>query len=126
VDWGAVFSKLTAIGFDGWAVVDDSAGPRWDTADFARAEWPWVTGVHAPPATPGAQRAVKTLAGASAMVVFSASESQGVFYFEAWAADVPTFVYSGSGAFHSDRALRAECGGGGGLGRERSGCRCRA
>jgi hypothetical protein len=34
------------------------------------------------------------LQGAYVMVVFSASESQGVFLFEAWSADVPTLIYA--------------------------------
>ena len=29
------------------------------------------------------------------MIVFSGHESQGVFLFEAWSSDVPTFVYAG-------------------------------
>ena len=37
---------------------------------------------------------------AGAMVVFSAHESQGAFLFEAWAADVPTFVYTGGAWQH--------------------------
>ena len=54
---------------DGWAVVDDSAGPRWDTHDSARAEWPWVTGVHAPPATPGSMKPSTVMPDATAPVL---------------------------------------------------------
>ena len=42
------------------------------------------------------------LLGAGALVVFTTSESQGAFYFEAWAADVPTFVFSGVGGFQHE------------------------
>jgi len=37
---------------DGWAVVDDSMGVRWDTATYSSAEWPWVTGPAESPAGP--------------------------------------------------------------------------
>lgn len=37
---------------------------------------------------------------AGAMVVFSAHESQGAFLFEAWASEVPTFVFTGSAWQH--------------------------
>lgn len=43
---------------DGWAVVDDSMGVRWDTRDphatAASGAWPWVTGPAEMPVTPGA------------------------------------------------------------------------
>ena len=39
----------------GWAVIDDSLGPRWDTTNYAAAqrrdEWPWVTGPAESPAS---------------------------------------------------------------------------
>jgi hypothetical protein len=43
------------VSTDGWAVLDDSTGPRWDTRDYslavARGDWPWVTGPAESPAS---------------------------------------------------------------------------
>jgi alpha-glucosidase (family GH31 glycosyl hydrolase) len=48
------------VSLDGWAVIDDTMGARWDTTSY-RAEagagkWPWVTGpAESPAAPPGAK-----------------------------------------------------------------------
>lgn len=40
---------------DGWAVIDDSMGVRWDTVDYKGVDWPWVTGpAESPASAPGA------------------------------------------------------------------------
>jgi hypothetical protein len=45
---------------DGWAVIDDSVGPRWDTMDYtatvSEGGWPWVTGPAESPASDSASR----------------------------------------------------------------------
>ena len=40
------------VSTDGWAVIDDSIGPRWDTLNYAQSAWPWVTGPAESPASP--------------------------------------------------------------------------
>jgi hypothetical protein len=47
------------------------------------------------------QSYLSALQNASIMVVFSFTESQGIFMFEAWSCNVPTFHYIG-GSFHHD------------------------
>lgn len=48
-----------------------------------------------------AEEYLKALRGAYVMIVFSVSESQGVFLAEAWSTNVPTYVYAGNSWQHS-------------------------